>query len=526
MLFNSYSFIFVFLPIVVLGLIWLRQRGHSAAVKCWLILASFVFYGWWKLEYVPLLIGYIAFNYLVGRGLMMPGVPSRQRDALVIAGVIANLSVLGYFKYAYFFTTNLDVILGTDFSIERIALPLAISFITFQKIAYLLDVRRGTIKSASLLDYTLFVTFFPQLIAGPIVLFQEIVPQFARTFARRYDWRDLDIGLTIFVIGLFKKVMIADTMAGWATPVFNAASAHEPVMTFFDAWGGVLAYTFQIYFDFSGYSDMAIGLARMCGLKLPVNFASPYAANNIIEFWRRWHITLSRFLRDHLYIALGGNRFGPRRQYLNIMITMLLGGLWHGANWTFVAWGGLHGLYLLVNHAWRAACRRWAGLARAPMPPLVTRSLTFLAVVVAWVFFRADDFHAATVILSAMSGANGISLPHGLGPAIAEFAPWILSTGLHFDGVFTPGVFAGGFSGTVWLAAALLVVWYMPNTQTVMRDAEPALLLPVDPAHAARPIAAALTWKPSITAASLFAIVFAVSVLKLPSISEFIYFHF
>ena len=291
-------------------------------------------------------------------------------------------------------------------------LPLGISFFTFQKIAYLVDAYRGEVRAGGFLSFALFVTFFPQLIAGPIVHHSEVIPQFGQKSTYRPNLDNLSMGIGIFVLGLAKKTVLADSIATYATPVFRAAQAGADP-TLFEAWGGALAYTFQLYFDFSGYSDMAIGLALMFNIRLPINFNSPYKATNIIDFWRRWHITLSRFLRDYLYIPLGGNRHGVARRYANLMLTMLLGGLWHGAGWTFIVWGGLHGIFLVINHFWHAlgvGSATTSG-ARPGSDGSAARTITFLAVMVAWVFFRAEDFDAATRILAGMAGLNGVQLP-------------------------------------------------------------------------------------------------------------------
>jgi D-alanyl-lipoteichoic acid acyltransferase DltB (MBOAT superfamily) len=395
-----------------------------------------------------------------------------------------------------------------------VILPLGISFITFQKIAYLVDAYQGKTREYNFLHFCLFVTFFPQLIAGPIVHHREVMPQFNEPRIYRFSYENLAVGVTIFALGLFKKVMIADNIALHATPVFDAAAQGTP-LSLLEAWSGALAYTLQLYFDFSGYSDMAIGLGRMFGIRLPVNFYSPYKAANIIDFWRRWHITLSRFLRDYLYIPLGGNRKGPVRRYLNLFVTMLLGGLWHGAGWTFVFWGGLHGLYLIINHAWQALRRilgrpagdgtrvgRWVG-----------RILTFLAVVVAWVFFRAESFPAALAMLRAMAGFEGVVLPLAYQDTLAALAHYGVAFG-HL----------GHSDGWPLLIVLLLVVWFAPNTLEILRRYRPALTrFPGAAPAAARTL---LAWRATpvwmlITAGLLLA-----SLLNMGEVSEFLYFQF
>ena len=383
MLFNSQIFLLGLLPLALLA--WYRAAGNHA-VRVWLLLgASFVFYGYWEVRLVPLLAASILVNWLAARHL--------PRRLLAPIGVTANLCLLGVFKYADFFAGTLAALLRTDFPASGIILPLGISFFSFQQISYLVDRARGTAPVYSLRDYALFVSFFPQLIAGPIVRHDQIIDQYALDPRRDSLHERFGQGLILLILGLIKKVALADELARIADPVFTTAAAAGSLSAL-DAWCGTLAFGLQIYFDFSGYSDMAIGLALLFGLSLPVNFNAPYTATSISDFWRRWHITLSTFLRDYLYIALGGNRHGVARQYLALMITMLLGGLWHGAAWTFVAWGGLHGAALVLNHVSRRAGLR--------LPALVGGVLTFTFVMLAWIPFRAADFDAAMLVFRAL----------------------------------------------------------------------------------------------------------------------------
>ena len=343
MLFSSFIFILLFLPATLLGWHIASRVAGGRFVLGVLVVASLFFYGWWNPAYLALLLVSITGNYVLGLMLHQ----DQQSRIHLAAGITFNLGLLGYFKYAEFFSIG-----GTEYGswrLEDVALPLAISFFTFQQIAYLVDVYRGESAERDPLRYVLFVSFFPQLIAGPIVHHKEMLPQFLGMGRTGVTSRNLAIGGSIFLLGLGKKVLIADSLGGFADPMFNAVTAGvDP--TLFEAWGVTLAYTFQIYFDFSGYSDMAIGLGAMFGLRLPINFNSPYKATSIIDFWRRWHMTLSRFLRDYLYIPLGGSRRNVPGRYVNLMIVMLLGGLWHGAGWTFILWGGVHGIYLVINH--------------------------------------------------------------------------------------------------------------------------------------------------------------------------------
>ena len=459
MLFNSYAFIFLLLPFAVGGYYACRHYLGYRTALLWLVLSSLIFYGAWDWRYVLLICGSALFNFYTAQGIigLRRGAGSARPRALLAFGIAANLCLLGYYKYLNFFVDNLNLLIETDIFIQQIVLPIGISFFTFQQIAYLVDCYRREASDYSLISYLTFVTFFPQLIAGPIVHHKEMMPQFQAPDRLPLSYNNISCGVIIFTIGLFKKVIIADQMALLATPVFQVADLGGAV-TLLDAWIGVLAYTFQIYFDFSGYSDMAVGLALLFNVHLPVNFYSPYKATSIIDFWRRWHITLSRFLRDYLYIPLGGNRGGEPRRYVNIMVTMVLGGIWHGAGWTFLVWGTLHGFYLVINHLWRGLTgggeggglvARWGG-----------RLLTFLLVVVAWAFFRAETLPGALQVVGGMAGMNGISVdPAGFLRPLARIA-W-LDVRLEGDIVF-------GLWGVVQLAGCLAFVWLLPNTYQLL----------------------------------------------------------
>ncbi len=391
MLFNSYSFIFCFLPLTLIGFFILSYFRHFYG-SVWLVLASLTFYAVWDPRYVILLLGSIGFNFMIGSGLTRLQ-STRKGKILLSTAITANLAALAYFKYAGFLVENFDTLSGLAVSIPKIVLPLGISFFTFTQIAYLVDTARGKSEELNLVRYFLFVTYFPHLIAGPILHHAEMMPQFRRPETYRFDTAKFSTGLVIFTIGLFKKSILADGISAFVGPVFSAADSGTS-LTLLDSWAGALSYTFQIYFDFSGYSDMAIGLSWMFGIGLPLNFNSPYKSTSIIEFWRRWHMTLSRFLRDYLYFSLGGNRRGRVRRYANLFGTMVIGGLWHGAGWTFIAWGMLHGLYLIINHAWLGARDTRPVLERRLVAP-AGWLLTFLAVVVGWVFFRAESIDGA-----------------------------------------------------------------------------------------------------------------------------------
>ena len=517
MLFNSYIFIFIFLPIVLFGFHLIGKQGHHRVAIAWLVGASLFFYGWWNPAYLGLMMFSIFFNY--GIGVSLGGAPKApNKKPILVFGIIANLALLGYFKYANFFVDNLNNIAGTNIVLEQIILPLAISFFTFQQIAYLVDAWRGETKEYNFLHYCLFVTFFPQLIAGPIVHHKEMLPQFARDVVYKLRSKHLAIGLTIFAIGLFKKVVLADGISIYASPVFDAAEAGV-VLTFFEAWGGALAYTFQLYFDFSGYSDMAIGLARMFGIRLPLNFNSPYKATSIIDFWRRWHITLSRFLRDYLYIPLGGSRKGKTRRHINLMITMILGGLWHGAGWTFVLWGAIHGFYLIINHIWRAIFKH----KPKPNSTFFAWIVTFTAIVVSWVPFRAETMDGASNVLSAMVGLHGYALPESYLAyfnKLANLGDYLVTIGWSFGDA---DLFQGA-TEALSLVILLVIVTVLPNTQQIMCRYRPAF--EIYHGEIKRQRFKVLEWRPTLLCSTIVSFLFALSVLGLFGITEFIYFQF
>ena len=497
MLFNSYVFLFLFLP-VTLAIYFVAGRWSRRLAVLWMAMASLGFYAWWNPPYVGLLLGSILFNYAIGLMLVRLSGATSRRGLLAVA-VAANLALLGYFKYANFFVANARILFDTHWQLAPILLPLGISFFTFTQITFLVDTARGQAKEVDFVRYLLFVTYFPHLIAGPILHHSEMMPQFARADIARFSSRRVALGISIFAIGLVKKVVLADGIAGHASPMFDAA-AHGVAPSAIAAWSGALAYTLQLYFDFSGYTDMAIGLARMIGVRLPLNFDSPYKSLSIIAFWRRWHMTLSRFLRDYVYFALGGNRRGAARRYINLMATMLLGGLWHGAGWTFILWGALHGGYLLVNHAWNAL----VGVPEAPgrARRLAAGLLTFLAVVVAWVLFRAADIDAAGRVLTGMIGRHG-ALPEDM-----DKAQWSSMT-----------------TGWCWIGALLAIVWLAPNTQEIFRRYRLERAAQWRPRLALVPMLA-LRWRLSAAWACVMALGIGIAVLRMSRPTEFIYFQF
>jgi alginate O-acetyltransferase complex protein AlgI len=503
MLFSSYTFLFQFLPAVALAFAAARRHSPRAGILV-LAGASLFFYGAWRPIYLLLLLASIGANFALG--LLMED--SRRRCPIGMLGVALNLALLCYFKYTNFIFDSITTLTEAPLPHLDIILPLGISFFTFQQIAYLVDVMRGAPVERDIVSYALFVSFFPHLIAGPLVHHAEMIPQFKRGRSSRSAVLAAR-GLAIFAAGLFKKVVIADNLAQFVSPVFAHLDGGGGVSTSW-AWLATLSYTLQIYFDFSGYSDMAIGLALLFGIRLPVNFRSPYKAASIIEFWRRWHITLSRFLRDYLYIPLGGNRHGEQRRYLNLMLTMLLGGLWHGAGWNFLIWGGLHGLYLSINHLWQT----WRGeaakvssdgshnrLARA-----LSGALTFFAVVVAWVFFRAKTANGAWQMFCALFGfgagrsgyvSSGVLRLMDLPIVVGEERLMLIGSGV----------------ATLALAVALL----LPNVPQLFRYREYRRA----PEPSTWP-----QWRPNLGWALLSAIAFAISLFGMWQRLEFLYFQF
>jgi alginate O-acetyltransferase complex protein AlgI len=518
MLFNSYEFLFAYLPVVFLGYFFLAPKSTKVAAQ-WLAIASLFFYGWWNPKYVALLLGSIGFNFLAGI-LIAKNASQPKGKLLLTVAVVANLLLLAVYKYANFFVASVSS-LGSiyrplDISLPDLVLPLGISFFTFTQIAFLVDVYRGKAREFNLTHYVLFVTWFPHLVAGPVLHHKQMMPQFSLPQTYRPNLGSIAVGLTIFSIGLFKKVVLADQFALYANPVFNAAQNGSEI-AFLEAWTGALTYSLQLYFDFSGYSDMAIGLSRIFNIKLPLNFNSPYKAPNIIEFWRRWHMTLSAFLRDYLYLPLGGNRKGTTRRYCNLMTTMVLGGLWHGAGWNFVLWGFMHGVYLIINHGWQTL--RTTGNTdplrhgAATKPSRFGMLFTFIVVVIAWVPFRATDFASTLIMLKGMAGINGITLTPYLEPLIANFS----NTYIRFDG-FAPFTNLSSKSMTIWVPLGLLIVWKLPNSQEIMAR--------YSPAWDADPSVPKYHWQPTHRYAIVAGIAFATAVIAFKQNSPFLYFQF
>ena len=493
MLFNSYIFIFLFLPVTLIGYFSLGKFKLVRAAKIWLLLTSLFFYGYWNPPYLLLMLGSIIFNHQMGNAIASLKLKSQRAKLLLWIGIIINLASICYYKYANFFLSSVNVIFRKNIVFNEIFLPLAISFYTFTQIAYLVDAYRGETKENKydIITYSLFVAFFPQLIAGPILRHDELIPQLDKLKNYLFSHKNFAYGITLFILGLSKKVLIADNISPWVATAFNNIND----LTFIEAWVGALSYTFQLYFDFSGYSDMAIGLGLMFNIKLPINFNSPYKATSISDFWRRWHITLSNFLRDYLYIPLGGSRKGELRRYTNLITTMLLGGLWHGAGWTFVLWGGLHGVYLSINHWWRKL--------KTPFPSWFAWSITFLAVIFSWVLFRAITLNDGLKMIATMTGFYGITLP---GEPSGKLA--ILSNlGIQLQRWSTLNYLPvlGGSRLLAILSLIGLTFWVklLPNTQEVMQKMQP-------------------NWWWTI----IVGLMMSICLLSLNRVSEFLYFQF
>jgi D-alanyl-lipoteichoic acid acyltransferase DltB (MBOAT superfamily) len=485
MLFNSYQYIFIFLPASLVLFFLLSSRGRTKAAKVSLVLSSLFFYGWWDPRYLPLILGSILFNYTVGRTLSHFGQkPERWRKRLLAAGIAGDVLLLGYFKYADFFVANVNTAAGLHLPLLQVVLPLGISFFTFTQIAYLVDAFRGRAREYSITNYALFVSFFPHLLAGPILHHREMMPQFDDEGNKRIDYGNLSAGIYLFFIGLVKKVVIADSLAPWANSGFDTAQS----LAFVEAWITSLSYTLQLYFDFSGYTDMALGSARMFNIRLPLNFNSPYRSLDIREFWRRWHMTLSRFLRDYLYIPLGGNRGSEGRVTANLLGTFLIGGLWHGAGWTFVFWGFLHGAAMGVHRLWSRT-----GLT---MPKWLAWLVTFHFVNVAWVFFRARSWDRAWLVLKGMCGLNGVVVSDHLRGPLGFLADW----GVRFG----PWITLPGGTRAIWMVLGFGLFCLVLRNSNEM-------------AERFRPAPATFWFLVALSLAGLF---------QLAKVSEFLYFNF
>ncbi|MFX4233544.1 MBOAT family O-acyltransferase [Aliarcobacter butzleri] len=487
MLFNSYEFIFIFLPVMFVVYFYLNSKRLILGAKIWLVLGSLFFYSYWNVIYLPLILLSIFVNYGVGLSLVNHKKIRISSKTILSFGIVFNLGLLGYFKYTDFFLDNFNGIFGTNIPLPHIILPLGISFFTFTQIAFLVDAYKQEAKEYSLINYMLFVTYFPHLLAGPILHHKEMMPQFASKYNWVKNYRNIALGLFIFSIGLFKKVVIADTFAVWANAGFDTATT----LNLIEAWATSLSYTFQLYFDFSGYTDMAIGISLMFNIKLPINFNSPYKALSIQDFWRRWHMTLSRFLRDYLYIPLGGNRKGNIRTYVNLITTFLLGGLWHGAGWTFIIWGLLHGIALAIHRLWQSLGFR--------MNKILAWFITFNFINITWIFFRAKDFESAMKVLSSMFSLNNIVLSEKLLTKLDFLKEIGISSGKVFINIG-----AQTNEILIWTFIAFILILAFKNSMTYLNS----------------------NFKANYKNLILFIICFTYSAVSMSKITEFLYFNF
>jgi len=519
LLFNSYEFIFLFLPLCTLGY-YACARHYSLEIALgFLVVGSLIFYGYCNPAYLLLLLGSTGCNFLAGRAIS--GASGWGKGSILALGIAANLGLLAWFKYADLLVGGMSATLGARWEAGTILLPLAISFYTFQQVAFLVDAYRGEAREPNFLRYSLFVCFFPQLLAGPIVRHRELMPQFSSRERLHPLWSNMAIGVSIFAIGLFKKTVLADGLAGNVEPVFD--TRWLPKVDFFLAWGSSLSYTFQLYFDFSGYSDMAVGVARIFGVRLPVNFFSPYKATSIIEFWRRWHITLSRYLRDYLRLPLGdnggGGEFGKSAALFFILILV---GLWHGASWTFLVWGAIQGGCLAVNHIWRTAAGR-AGIEfhHHPLYRVLCWILTFAALVFSWVYFRAPTLDHGNRIALAMLGLQGFEIPAGILARAGGLGEVLSALG------FAPAMGGGSVLVTniAWVAFSLLVVLALPNVAQIFSRYEP-VMYENDEVFRPERTGGMLTWRFNRWWAFTITAMAVAGFLTLQQASEFIYFRF
>ena len=488
MLFNSYIFIFLFFPLCLLGF-YLLKKINAVSAKIWLIGFSLWFYGYFNIRYLCIMIFSILVNFGIYQLIMhadfaMKTGKINKKKWILTAGVSVNLLLLFYFKYFDFFVENINAVFKTSFALQNILLPLGISFFTFQQISFLADAYRGELKQCGFVDYALFVSFFPQLIAGPIVTHDEMLPQFREIGKKRFDEDGFCRGLFIFVLGMGKKVLIADTF-GIAVDSGYAAVAE---LGSIDAVLVMLFYTLQLYFDFSGYCDMAIGIGKMLGITIPINFNSPYKACNIIDFWKRWHITLSRFFTKNIYIPLGGNRRGNARMYANLFFVFLLSGIWHGAGWNFILWGVMHGVLYCIT--------RWMQKRKMENGNVF---LTFLFVNIAWVFFRSESIGQACLLLKRMV-TGGISVPmEAIAAAFNLDEFWYVMKVLHL----TDFSFSKYILMVVFTLVILLMVFFGKNVQELAQK-----------------------WKLSAVSAVMIGVVFVWCVVSLSGVSTFLYFNF
>jgi alginate O-acetyltransferase complex protein AlgI len=543
MLFNSAEFLFVFLPATLAGFYLLGAVSRTSALR-WLILVSLVFYAWWRPLNVLIIAPSIVVNFALARILLRLNEgegPGRGSKPLLILGILLNVIFLGAFKYTDFISGTINDVFGANLVLRHIILPLGISFITFQKIAFLIDVQAGRVRSFTFQDYCTFVLFFPQLIAGPIVHYREMMPQF-HAASCRFDKEDVAVGLTLLFFGLFKKVIFADKIALLVTPIYDHAAAGGRTSLLL-AWMAAIGFTLQIYFDFSGYTDMALGLARFFGIRLPPNFYSPLRASSIIDFWLRWHMTLTRFLTGYIYnplvlwltrrrLAKGLPGFGARNATVGAfvsllmfptVITMFVSGLWHGAGYGFIVWGLIHGFYLTINHGWRvAAARLWPdrqSYDRVMKP--AGWVLTFVSVTTAMVLFRAPTMTSAIDLVKGIIGLNGIALPQALFDRLRP----LTSTFHGVIGVIAdPGVSQDFTKTAIWIGGLMFIALACPNTLQILARYQPAL--GVKPQSTKLLLGRTLEWRASLPWAIAVSAIAAIATLSMSGPSEFLYWQF
>lgn len=543
MLFNSYEFIYGFVPVTLVIFFSLGASSRTWALR-WLILASLFFYAWWRPLNVLLIAPSILINFILARTLQRLGANEKQRHAstaILVLGILFNVAFLGYFKYIDFARTVINDAFGTSLVLTHVILPLGISFITFQKIAFLIDVHARRVTSFTLQDYCLFVLFFPQLIAGPIVHYREMMPQFQGAPCR-FDKENAAVGITLFLFGLFKKAVLADGIAPHVSLIYEHAAAGETI-SFFLAWMAAIGFTLQVYFDFSGYSDMALGLARLFGIRLPANFDSPLRASSIIDFWLHWHMTLTRFLTAYVFnplsLALTRRRLAMGKPVLKgrnttlgafgvllmfpMLLTMFIAGVWHGAGYLFLVFGLLHGCYLTINHAWRLfGAKLWRNrdaYLRIARPAGFV--LTFVSVAVAMVFFRSPTVSAAIDLVRGMAGLNGVSLPLAVYDRLGPLVGFL-------KGVGVAQQLWGGqdfVKLTIAIPILMLIVLTCPNTLQILARYEPAIgVKPREPdTVVGRRV---VEWNPSLAWAVGISAIAAIGLLSLGGPSEFLYWQF
>jgi alginate O-acetyltransferase complex protein AlgI len=491
MLFNSYEFIFVFLPVSFFIYFYLNHKRLTVASKGWLVFASLFFYSWWNIVYLPLILVSVLFNFSIAKameGFIESKKISLSKKSLLKIGLLFNIGLLVYFKYMDFFISNINATLSSDIRLLYLALPLAISFFTLQQIAFLVDTYEGLAKEKNFLDYTVFVTFFPQLIAGPIVHHKEMMPQFDSIRNKVINYKNITLGLLIFSIGLFKKVVIADTFSVWATAGFDSVNT----LNLFEAWAASVSYTFQLYFDFSGYTDMAIGAALLLNIKLPINFNSPLKATGIIDFWQRWHITLSNFITAYIYTPLvrSFSRLSFNKAMIATFVTFMIAGLWHGASWMFVIFGALHGIALVINNYWKKS--------KLKINKILAWFITFNFVNIAFIFFRAKDLDNAMRVLNGMIFGD-IELHSRLEKIVGIF--YKDNNFLYTNG-WLHGI-SGDVTTPMWIIFAFIVVLFFNNSNEMLKN-----------------------YKFKIKGSLIYLSLTLVSIMEINKVSEFLYFQF